>query len=396
MVLDTYHPGINVVYTVETVDESGFETDVYEYEVITEKDYIMKYQRNFYTSNPQYRVDIYGESVSKDNKASIVFSSKNCFADNTYKIELVCNDNVISEVFALPNDDGVFEIDFKDADGNLIQLEEDNEYRIDLYCKNTRNEWDRRDSSWISLNSSEQVSTGYANITSNIFFDYPNVHAYAYVKTELASNYSDNSKFKFEAVKPDGIVIELSDFNVERKSINNCARLSIVFKKNVSEIFELDTCAQLRMSCDGELLNKRTNYNTYYPEQDAYDTSYKYGDNANRIEGVSLQRYDNVQTVELALYEPVTLKQVKKISLVLDEEGDSYQDWVIPANTALDCYTDYWYEIFVNGKAVYGSINANKFAPYGAVPSNATYSITTAETEHGTISVSSSSAKAET
>lgn len=317
MVVNTYYPRIDVIYTVETVDENGFGTSNYEYEVITEKDYVMGNQSNFYTRSPQYHVDLYGASVSKDNKASVVFSSKNCFADNTYKFELEYNSNVISEVVASPNDDGVFELDFKDDDGNLIQLEEYEQYWITIYRKNTRNEWDRRDSLWFYSNRTEQVSTGYANITSNIYFDYPNVRAYVYVKTELASNYSDNSKFKFEAVKPDGTVIELTGFNVERKSINNGARQSIVFKKDVSEIFELGTCAQLRMSYDGNLLTKRTYYNTYYPEQDAYGSSYKYGDNAARVEVVDLKHYDNVQTVELALYEPVTLKQVKKYPLYL-------------------------------------------------------------------------------
>ena len=357
-------------------------TDV---DCITDGDYSITLYEN--TSKNIYRAVVPNPKV-----ANIVAYGKGYDSNKQYKAVLQIDENIIDEELVSPVNN-VFDIEFKDINGEVINLLNQTHYSIYIKDRDYNGEWEQYGANSSFYNYNYDDGEYEDPLVNNDYYGYSSfvngkLLVTVWAKDSIGSNMVDTTKFKVVVTSVLGGEYTYSNFTVSKRVYEG--KIGFDLEQNIfagmpegyykTKVFYNEL--ELKNTDGTNILD--TNYNIQYNSspRPGYGTSIV--NNLRRIVNFWIYNIQNVTNPQLKLYTKDNITGIPNYTIDLVYENDRY---VIKKDkaTEVDFFKKYDGYIYVNGEFLGAAGLDEYYAPIDMEEDSTIYTITVSQTENGTL-----------
>ncbi|HHW31844.1 MAG TPA: InlB B-repeat-containing protein, partial [Clostridiaceae bacterium] len=385
----TYEYSVNAVYKLTVNPGKEITSGPYKLKVITETDcyseessfgfseYVTTDIYKYLVPNPRYaNIVMYGEKLKPGKRYKAILSTLN--ADYQYE--------TVAEKIVVPYNN-TFDIEFTDSNGEVLSLENDKLYFVEIFSKNELGEWDVEECEISFYNHIYEEDGGIGIPQGNDSFGHFNVRkgklvGYISLPNDVAAP-MDLSKFKV-------IARNILDMAADNYVYQNFEVTKQTGEEMTNFTLEQDVLVDMPVGhyvyeayYDGQELKKENGRNicddrffTLYSNAPLVEGLYSYKNNLLAVNSFWIENIDNVSNVQLKLYniEGANVQPVHTIDLV-NEDGRHIITSAESEN--VNFYKKYKNAIYVNGIPIGNTgFSYNYFAPLDMAQDNNPYTIT--------------------
>ncbi len=379
-----YYHSRNVVFEMKPLS-GGFKYGSYRFEIDTKTDFYCQYDNLYMSDNSNSNIYMNGVTWGDPEVANFVVQISNVNPTTQYKFELYDKSNkLLSEEYANVSEEGMADLEFKDADGKVVSITPRQRYNIYFYTK-VNGEWKRQSQYGFSTyydytaSSAAQGLNAYINVYSGI------VDASLSMPASMQGSYaSDNFVIKVRSIGGKEYTYTPT---VERyPSTNGNYYINLeVLNANLPDGYY--TAALYYNSKEIVPYDEWYNFSMTTPEAGGY------GDNINHTRYTRRIYFDNIATVTnptLKLYNMFDGDFVPEHVISLVKNGDNYY---IPETAKFDKNHKYYYEMLANGEVYFADFNEGDYFSYQQHDASKSCTVTVKQTANGTTSVSNTNPK---
>lgn len=382
---DTYAIKMN------TIDNYKLKNGNYYFKVKSEKDF------KLLTNNSKIWVSINGNILNTyapdERYANFVIKTKGYNSDEQCKIVLKKSNNTLGTVYQFPTEDGIFDVEFKDENGNIIELENYTNYEICIYEYSAYdNDWETYGNNtyyYTSYNKESSSSTTSKEITGNTYFSGKKLTVYAFIAEDKASNYSDNL-FSVKALSVDGTEYTIDSLNFTRTAFNNKKQIYLYMQKDITTTLPLGHY-KLSLLYDGKIISQSNYYDTL--SKAPYFSYYiNYLNSISAYSAISVDGIEgDITSAKLLLFDSDKLNMTPDYTLSLTTSDNKKLD--LPTGVH-DVSKKYYYQIKINDKLQEANFydDGDYFIPSGFTVPDTEYTISVKKCENGSITLSKETA----
>lgn len=396
-----YDNEIETVHELRFKDGKYLSPGNYIIRLITNKEYCdISYSNTLYINENNSGLNI-EVNIPDPTKANLYLISSGFENDTRYKFALKQDKTVIAETIAKLDSRGNFDLEFKNTDGTLVELNNNTQYMLTTYVK-SNSSWSERMSNsfynYYQANSDEGAATkpdlyGYSYFSGN------EACGYFYIKNELASNI-DSTKLKLKITNPvtgevkilDNLTVtsqkeETHTYYTVRRDIdttNNLAYGNYMFKIYNGDSEMVDD--------EGNNIFNYDYYKQYYGETGSYPSLSSSRSYNNEYPICGISNVKSASSVQIKLYKLTNTTMIPDKVITLEKYEDWQDFYAITSknSTGVDFSQKYRIIAEVDGKAA--STSTNYIIPMDFTPAES-YSITVVQPDNGTLSPSAISGK---
>lgn len=383
-----HNNSLAAVYKMELVAGKSIVEGQYTLKLVTNMDCVYEGDVTVYVNNNNRYVNKVVTSNSR--YANILVYGSGYNSNIQYKAVLEANGIAVAEKLVMPVNN-IFEIEFTDELGNVIPLENDTNYFVEIRSKDNYGEWQNSGPGGSFYNRfPEEGTSGDSRVYyGSAYFRDNNLSGYLYINNSVVNDYVDTSLFKIEAISSLGDIYTFDNLLITTNVYDEQTYLNIEQAAPVDMPYGNYRFKIYYNNNEMMLDNNNIYYKSYYSQyNNAPSISYSSFDinNLEAVYGVNIYGLDVVINPQLKLYDSFnsTISPLHTIDLV--EQNGRYI--IATANSSgIDFFKKYNGLVYVDGKHI-GNIEDEFFAPKDMVEDTTVYTVELNQSANGTISAS--------
>lgn len=397
--MNVYDYTANVVYKLDLLAGMSLSEGRYTYKL--KSDVLCEYEgdQTIYVNDSGR--NIYKAVSTNFKYANVVLFGQGFDTNHQYKAVLLNSetDDLIAEKLVMPINN-VFDIEFKDINGNVIELENETSYMVYVKEKEYDGEWEDCGAGRGFFNYYNEDEINMLEVTKDYggsYFDSMTLCGHIWLSEATAANYSEPNNFKIVAINVLGQEYTYDNLIVETFPISEGGRYYYLEESDLSDMPFGSYKLKLYYGNEEVLVNGlNVFYNDYYDRYTDAPSAGYYSNHYNNVRFISGYSFENISEInnpQLKLYDAYKSSVSPEYTINLYNESENRAMITNDNFSNVDMYKKYNGIIYVNGKVV-GTSEGEYFAPDDLVVDENIYTVSIEQPENGLLTSSiESSAK---